>query len=138
MVCGSLGRVDCGAAVSVPLSPRRLCLCSCSCSRRGVKGWWVARDVKSWSVLTQPLGVAQNSESKKEEFRKYLERAGVIDALTKGETAAPPARKHACPSPALRALPGCRAAVVTTLACLVLAVLVALYETSEKPANALE
>jgi hypothetical protein len=25
-----------------------------------------------------------NSESKKEEFRKYLERAGVIDALTKG------------------------------------------------------
>ena len=41
-----------------------------------------------------------NPESKKEEFRKYLERAGVIDALTK--------------------------------------VLVALYETAEKPANALD
>eukprot|EP01048_Picozoa_sp_COSAG05_P003864 COSAG05_NODE_189_length_14633_cov_44.869134_7_plen_77_part_00 len=30
----------------------------------------------------------QSSESKKEEFRKYLERAGVIDALTKGKQAA--------------------------------------------------
>jgi hypothetical protein len=53
-------------------------------------------------VLTGPLGAAQNSESKKEEFRKYLERAGVIDALTKGEPAAPPARTACLHSPALR------------------------------------
>ena len=26
----------------------------------------------------------QNVESKKEEFQKYLEKAGVVDALTKG------------------------------------------------------
>jgi hypothetical protein len=32
--------------------------------------------------------VAQNSESKKEEFRKYLERAGVIDALTNSRVGA--------------------------------------------------
>ena len=70
----------------------------------------------------------QNSESKKEEFRKYLERAGVIDALTKG---APPfaaprcSRRVAC------------VALLTRVWC-GRAVLVALYETSEKPANALE
>ena len=89
----------------------------------------------------------QNSESKKEEFRKYLERAGVIDALTKGT---PPAPSH---PPATRRLPprtpiyhaaGARhgiprraaAAAVLTSHCA--AVLVALYETAEKPANALE
>ena len=38
----------------------------------------------------------QNSESKKEEFRKYLERAGVIDALTKG---APPFAAPRCSRP---------------------------------------
>jgi hypothetical protein len=27
----------------------------------------------------------QNAETKKEEFQKYLEKSGVIDALTKGE-----------------------------------------------------
>ena len=27
----------------------------------------------------------QTPESKKQEFRKYLEKSGVIDALTKGE-----------------------------------------------------
>ena len=43
------------------------------------------------------LDQTQNSESKKEEFRKYLERAGVIDALTKG---AP--RRRRCDSQKLR------------------------------------
>ena len=33
-------------------------------------------------MLSSPF--AQQTESKKEEFRKYLEKAGVMDALTKG------------------------------------------------------
>lgn len=58
---------------------------------------------------------AQNSESKKEEFRKYLERAGVIDALTKGRQLPRPARprpRHqlAGQRALLRALAGWRAA----------------------------
>lgn len=36
---------------------------------------------------------AQTPDSKKEEFRKYLERSGVIDAFTKG--APPPALRVA-------------------------------------------
>ena len=70
----------------------------------------------------------QNSESKKEEFRKYLERAGVIDALTKG---APPFAAPRCSRPS-------RACALLTRVWCGRAVLVALYETSEKPANALE
>jgi hypothetical protein len=31
------------------------------------------------------LSLSQKLESKKEEFRKYLERSGTIEALTKGE-----------------------------------------------------
>ena len=34
-----------------------------------------------------PRRCAQTPDSKKEEFRKYLEKSGVIDALTKGEYA---------------------------------------------------
>ena len=71
----------------------------------------------------------QNSESKKEEFRKYLERAGVIDALTKG---APPFARRC----GARGRVAC-VALLTRVWC-GRAVLVALYETSEKPANALE
>ena len=95
-------------------------------------------------MLIQSLGAAQNSESKKEEFRKYLERAGVIDALTKGEPIAQQARWACLPCRTVPycAVPSCamhcRAAPVTTPSRLVVAVLVALYETSEKPANALE
>jgi hypothetical protein len=51
--------------------------------------------------------VAQNSESKKEEFRKYLERAGVIDALTKGRPPQPlaPSRRNAARHGRARSLP---------------------------------
>eukprot|EP00965_Chrysotila_dentata_P025621 851202-Pleurochrysis_carterae.AAC.1 len=85
-------------------------------------------------------------DAKKEEFRQYLEKSGVIDALTKGEGCGPACRivplrilrkylagpglasRDRCPLPAphpqLRRV--CRA------------VLVGLYEEPEKPANALE
>ena len=65
-------------------------------------------------------GAAQNSESKKEEFRKYLERAGVIDALTKGRQLPRAARPRPRQRPRhqlvgqralLRALAGWRAAL---------------------------
>ena len=36
------------------------------------------------------LARTQTPDSKKEEFRKYLEKSGVIDALTKGNTNKPP------------------------------------------------
>ena len=42
-----------------------------------------------------------NSESKKEEFQKYLERAGVIDALTKGAST----RRRRCARPSERPNP---------------------------------
>ena len=31
------------------------------------------------------MATYQSPDAKKEEFRKYLDRAGVVDALTKGE-----------------------------------------------------
>jgi hypothetical protein len=64
----------------------------------------------------------QGADAKKEEFRKYLERAGVIDALTKG----------------------CLVFWCNDLFCScvinagLFAVLVGLYEEPEKPSNALE
>ena len=68
----------------------------------------------------------QAPDAKKEEFRKYLDKSGVVDALTKGErsstatraTALLPRRAH---RPALRS-----------------AVLVGLYEEPERPPNAVE
>lgn len=68
---------------------------------------------------------AQTPDSKKEEFRKYLEKSGVIDAFTKGGSGsreAPfPARPHAM-----------------LCACGGRAVLVGLYEQPTRPANAVE
>jgi hypothetical protein len=46
-----------------------------------------------------PTAHPQTPDAKKEEFRKYLEKAGVVDALTKGER---PADSHA-PTPAAAA-----------------------------------
>ncbi len=98
------------------------------------------------------------AESKKEEFRKYLEKSGVIDALTKvGPLAAPHHPPHAPFSfqrllfnPALRATPQLPLAsfiplleappVCSSPSPLLSSpqVLVALYEEPEKPANALD
>eukprot|EP00983_Pelagomonas_calceolata_P124837 1161148-Pelagomonas_calceolata.AAC.4 len=57
-------------------------------------------------------------ESQKETFRKYLESAGAIDVLVKGESALP---MHTHPGTAP-----------------IFAVLVSLYEEPEKPKGALE
>ena len=35
--------------------------------------------------ISSKMANYQTPESKKQEFRKYLEKSGVIDALTKGE-----------------------------------------------------
>jgi hypothetical protein len=35
------------------------------------------------------MATYQSPDAKKEEFRKYLDRAGVVDALTKGESLGP-------------------------------------------------
>ena len=43
-----------------------------------------ARAAPSLTLLPWPLHDAQTPDAKKEEFRRYLERSGVIDALTKG------------------------------------------------------
>eukprot|EP00954_Amorphochlora_amoebiformis_P005066 398812-Amorphochlora_amoeboformis.AAC.1 len=56
------------------------------------------------------------SESRKEEFQKYLEKSGVIDTLTKGD--------H-------------RAIINPTSEPICLSVLVNLYECPEKPPNAI-
>jgi hypothetical protein len=48
------------------------------------------RDCVIWCLVPCVL-LVQTPDSKKEEFRKYLEKSGVIDALTKG------ARACACP-----------------------------------------
>jgi hypothetical protein len=61
------------------------------------------------------------ADTKKEAYRKYLESAGVVDALTKG---ASPAK-----SPAL---------LQVFLTSTVLAVLVSLYEEPDKPRSAVE
>jgi hypothetical protein len=111
-----------------------------------------------FNVLIRPFSVLQAAESKKEEFRKYLEKSGVIDALTKvGPLAAPHHPPHAPFSfqrllfnPALRAtpqlplasfIPLLEAPPVGSSPSPLLSspqVLVALYEEPEKPANALD
>ena len=80
---------------------------------------------------------SQSPDTKKEEFRRYLERSGVIDALTKGGLAR---KSHAL----VWSLPITRASIplpphpTRRASSLPLAVLVGLYEEPEKPANALE
>ncbi len=85
---------------------------------------------------------AQTPDAKKEEFRKYLEKAGVIDSMTKGASATPGRASAGAVHRfvgALRArcsLPvaPCRA----SCAPLPRAVLVGLYEEPERPPNAVE
>ena len=74
----------------------------------------------------------QAPDAKKEEFRQYLGKAGVIDALTKGARPwrASSARRSPRPSPAPTATP--------PFLCAPPAVLVGLYEEPEKPQNAIE
>ena len=67
----------------------------------------------------------QTPDTKKEEFRKYLEKSGVIDALTKGRHQTAPTSKQ-LPHPKWTMM------LITTL------VLVGLYEEQEKPENPLE
>jgi len=83
------------------------------------------------------MAVYQTPESKKEEYRRYLEKSGVIDALTKGTVGArstfcaalsPPPQTIVCDSsvPRLLLLP------------FFLKVLVGLYEETDRPPNALD
>ena len=64
------------------------------------------------------------ADSKREEFRKYLEKAGVMDALTKGEF--------------LVDFQFILFLLLSFFPCVGSTVLVNLYEEPEKPANALE
>ena len=70
-------------------------------------------------------------DAKKEEFRKYLDKAGVVDALTKG--ARPPIARSCAnvrrPGARLRSTPRSLPSP---------AVLVGLYEEPERPPNAVE
>ena len=69
----------------------------------------------------------QAPDAKKEEFRKYLDKSGVVDALTKG----------ACP-PLPRSRVSARAPAPGSHRALRPAVLVGLYEEPERPPNAVE
>ena len=84
----------------------------------------------------------QTPDSKKEEFRKYLEKSGVIDALTKGGGRRPEwcVRPHVsvrCLSLFARARSRGRR-VVDDVAAPPRAVLVGLYEEPERPPNAVD
>lgn len=81
------------------------------------------------------------ADSKKEEFRKYLEKSGVIDAFTKGGRRASAGRVNRLGEVG-RPFPGlpCRDALplAASLTTFRFAVLVGLYEQPTRPANALE
>ena len=106
---------------------------------------------------------AQGPDAKKEEFRSYLTRSGVIDALTKVRApsplvlalprrpTAPPSspRSHACHPRCLLSLlllllasplmsAPASPLVLAASGAMMRAVLVALYEEPEKPQNAIE
>lgn len=91
-------------------------------------------------MLTPPpvrhtLPPVQSPDVKKEEFRRYLERSGVIDALTKGaRQTAPVTPASASAHSSLEGTGRSRAATRARAA----AVLVGLYEEPEKPMNALD
>ena len=87
----------------------------------------------------------QAPDAKKEEFRSYLGRSGVIDALTKGERRARTCRRRqrAIPRAAFRLLSACSLWLryfsdPAVLRRVLPPVLVSLYEEPEKPANAIE
>ena len=48
------------------------------------EGWWLL--LKCVCDIFNCCTVLLQSESKREEFRRYLEGAGVLDAFTKGDT----------------------------------------------------
>ena len=109
---------------------------SCPCSTARASRYVAAVPIVIFLALTSRLP-SQSPDTKKEEFRRYLERSGVIDALTKGGLAlysrrpcvelADNVHDYSPPPP-----PHVRASSLP------LAVLVGLYEEPEKPANALE
>ena len=109
---------------------------SCPCSTARASRYVAAVPIVIFLALTSRFP-SQSPDTKKEEFRRYLERSGVIDALTKGGLAlysrrpcvelADNVHDYSPPPP-----PHVRASSLP------LAVLVGLYEEPEKPANALE
>ena len=60
---------------------RLLCRCSRSRARNHTNSHATAYAL---ALTTRAPDFSQTPDSKKEEFRKYLEKSGVIDALTKG------------------------------------------------------
>lgn len=97
--------------------------------------------MKSVANLREPniCLVFQASESKREQFRRYLEKSGVLDTITSG--------KYASSSQTLFTTYICIISTIhwlfTSIAAsspfrLSSAVLVALYEEADKPNNALE
>ena len=134
---GEIGGGRCFPPVKLAL----LCGChpqspSCPCSTARASRYVAAVPIVIFLALTSRLP-SQSPDTKKEEFRRYLERSGVIDALTKGGLAlysrrpcvelADNVHDYSPPPP-----PHVRASSLP------LAVLVGLYEEPEKPANALE
>lgn len=81
----------------------------------------------------------QASESKREQFRRYLEKSGVLDTLTSGKWRPPPPPFSLVTLTIMHSVKqSFNLFLLISVLPLFLAVLVALYEEPEKPNNALE